>query len=159
MNTPENLIAAVCSSWSKVLPSPYGSGEFTPHDGITFCNEYIQDVCPKFDYQNFKGLLANSIFDVMMKHPNEWTDVPGMVAQQHANVGGLVIAAWQNPNGPHGHVSVVFPGLLGTSDKWKDASVPSLANVGELPYCKIGVGANWCFGDEPKYFLLNSSIS
>lgn len=158
--TPEKLMDAVYSAWSKCLPIPYSAdGIFAPANGVTHCNEYVQLVSAAFDVTDLKGLLANDMYELMRDKTNEWTLVSGEVAQQHANVGALVIAAWFNPEGPHGHVSIVVPGFPAASEKWHDPGCPVLANVGEIQFCKIGITANWAFGQEPSYFVLNSSLA
>jgi hypothetical protein len=159
MSRLSDLMSAVYEAWSKCLPSPYGSGTYAPVNGQTFCNAYVQEVAENvFSYSAFKGLLANDMVGLMAAHTNEWTQVSGQVAQDDANDGAFVVAGWRNPSG-HGHVSIVVPGMPQPSEKWKDPDCPVLANVGELIYCKMGITANWAFGAEPTYFLLNESLS
>lgn len=155
--TPEILLTAVYPAWSKCLPSPFGDGTFSPTDSTTFCNEFVQMVCGSLLYKKFDGMLANEMAQYMANHQNEWTAIAGSVAQIHANVGGLVLAAWINQDGPHGHVDVVIPGIAVESGKWNDVA-PIVANVGGIGLCFIGKGANFAFAQEPRYFCLNSSL-
>ena len=160
MSSPQNLLNKVYPAWSKCLPSPYGSGAYAPGNNgkTTYCNDYVQEVSAGFGYIAFKGLLADDMVAHMKADTREWTSVSGIVAQQHADAGALVIAGYVNPSG-HGHVSIVIPGIPAPSGKWNDPDCPVLANVGELIYCKIGLTANWAFDAEPVYFVLNDSLT
>lgn len=152
------LIETICQAWSRCLPPPQSDGAFYPVGDLTHCNEYVETVLAEYGYLKMAGLMANQMGDYLSLHTDDWLNVDGAVAQSRANEGGIVIAVWKNPTGGHGHVSLVFPGRLGSSGHWKTNSVPKLANVGALEFCRIGIGANWCFHDEPRYFVLKGTI-
>ena len=119
-------------------------------DGTTFCNIFVFDfledsgIIPvglfkggKRDYtlaNDFVGSLQYAIrcqempilgndmnLDVVVK------DVNGSWAQVWANRGEIVVAAWYNSNGTHGHVAIVSPYL---KEPYDSAIGPSIANVG-----------------------------
>ena len=153
-----NLIDAILESWTKCLQPPYGDGTFSPEDGQTDCNRFVNLVCFKMGYEGFAGLLANQIYDKLGKE-RYWSVTDGENAIYYANKGLLVLAAWKNPNPEKsGHVAVVRPGNGGTSAKWgyKTPLVPKVANVGPAKSCRLDRGANWAFGEEPKYFVLKA---
>lgn len=156
------LIEAIANAWTKSLPPPYGTGEYSSAvDGATDCNRYTQDVLRgAANHHKMDGLTANAMVDYMETTTDEFMDVPGDVAQAHANTGGIVIAGWKNPAG-HGHVSVVRPGLAEASGSWgvMDNRVPKLANVGEPAFCRWDRKASFAFGKEriPKYYLLKGT--
>ena len=161
------LVDAICEVFEKSLPG----GELADRDGVTHCNEAVSYVAKKLGYSGFDqirtadpddAILANRMFDLMATDP-EWLQIDGIVAQSHANTGALVVAAWKNPGGVHGHVAVVRPGTLTYSAKWGNQvpqapRIPKVANVGKAEYRYIARGANWAFGDEPAYFVLKATL-
>jgi hypothetical protein len=157
------LIDVVTEGWSKCLPKPYGDESFMPAGDVTHCNQYVHFVATKLGYTKFQPdgkplLMANEMFDLLNTNTDEWISVGSGVAQWHANNGGLVVAAWKNPDGGHCRVSIVFPGELGSSGNWNSDQVPRMANVGPAERCKIGIGANWCFHDVPKFYALKATL-
>lgn len=171
MHSVTRLLDVIVESWTRCLPKPYGDGEFSPKDGSTDCNRHVHQVCSTYagyakfiDQSKASIMLANEMIDTMTAHPEDWMLLPdGKMAQWHTNQGGLVIAAWKNPTGGHGHVCPVFPGSLGTSGKWgigaNDPAVPKVANVGPEERCRLDRGANYAFGEIPRYFLLKQTSS
>jgi hypothetical protein len=153
------LLDAILEGWTRCLLPPYGDGEFTPTDGVTDCNRFVAYVADKMGYKRLADFRANAIHDFIAEPSNGWSKVSSFSAGEYANRGCLVIAAWKNPN-PNlsGHVAIVRPGNLETSSKWKYdiPTVPKVANVGPLERCRIDRAANWAFGDEPSYFVLNT---
>lgn len=161
------LIDAICEVFEKSLPG----GDFAEKDGVTHCNEAVSYVAKKLGYLGFDAvwtanpddaILANRMFDLMAKSP-DWMQIDGIVAQSHANTGALVIAAWKNRAGLHGHVAVVRPGMLTYSSKWgnqppQTPRIPKVVNVGKAEYRFIARGSNWAFGDEPSYFVLKETL-
>lgn len=163
MNT-HKLIDAIMEGWTKCLPYPYGDGTFSSAvDGMTDCNRFVNLVCQLLDYGKFvregqtMPILANEMYDIMLSG-NDWKEVDGKTAQWYANTGALVVAAWKNPTGDHGHVCVVRPGELGDSHYWKSEEVPKVANVSRPELCRIDRGANYAFSEQPKYFALKSMM-
>ncbi len=157
------LIDILTEAWSKCLPKPFGDETFMAVGDTTHCNQYVHYVATKMGYTKFQPdgaagpMMANEICDMLDANTEEWMPVGGGVAQWHANNGALVVASWKNFGG-HGHVSVVFPGELGTSGNWHTDEVPKMANVGPADRSKIGIGANWCFHDIPKFFVLKATL-
>jgi hypothetical protein len=156
---------AITLGWTKSLPHPYGDGSFSSAvDGMTDCNRFVNLVCQAMGYTKFvregqvMPILANDMFDEMSKPEGDWKELDGAKAQWYANTGALVIAAWKNPTGSHGHVCVVRIGELGDSHNWKSEAVPKVANVSRPDLCRIDRGANYAFSEEPKYFGLKATM-
>lgn len=166
-NNVARLIDACCEIFERSLVG----GDLSDANGVTHCNEAVNYVAKAMGYNGFDKLktldptdaiLANQMYDAMASNP-EWMEVDGTVAQAHANNGALVIAAWKNPTGIHGHVAVVRPGQLTHSMKWANqppqpARIPKIVNVGKAECRYIARGANWSFGEEPKYFVLKATL-
>lgn len=152
------LIDVVSEAWRRCLPAPYGDGEFSSaKDGQTDCNRFVQQCLGGFGYHKLDGFTANGIAATLPKSP-DFLAVSGKVAAYHAARGAIVVAAWENKAGPHGHVCIVLPGALVSSGKWKDDDVPKVANVSTPDLCRFSLGANYAFGEEPTYHVLTSSI-
>lgn len=152
------LIDAIIQNWHRCLMPPYGDGEFTPEDGQTDCNRFVNAVAVTLGYKGLEGKRANEIFDFVSESP-DWNKIGSENAVWLANKGFLVIAAWKNPDPEQsGHVAVVRPGEPCTSMKWgyRVPQVPMVANVGPAERCRMDRGANWAFGEEPTYFHLKS---
>ncbi len=163
MNSREKLNDAITMGWTKSMPHPYGDGTFSAaSDGITYCNRFVNLVCEAIGYTKFSRpgalpILANDMYDLMLSG-EDWKEVDGKTAQWYANTGCLVVAAWKNPTGGHGHVCVVRIGELGSSHNWQSEEVPKVANVGRPDLCRIDRGANFAFSEMPKYFALKSMM-
>ena len=140
MPTPEEL--------KLFLEDTIKNPKYIAHDGLTFCNHFVQDVFSHFGYQDFKGLTANQIFDYCEKSENfkEWQ--PLECAHLVARHGILCVAAIKG--NPHGHVAIVFPGIPVLSKKWGQ-EVPLVVSTGKQNGIK---GANWFFGDIPTFFMM-----
>lgn len=165
MSSVAELLDAIMLGWTKSLPHPYGDGTYSAAvDGITDCNRFVNFVCQAMGYDRFvkegqsMPILANEMFDEMSKPGGDWKEVDGSGAQWYANTGALVVAAWKNPDGGHGHVCIVRVGELGNSINWKTDSVPKVANVSRPELCRIDRGANFAFSEEPKYFALKETM-
>lgn len=159
------LMDAICEGWAKCLPPPYGDGEFSAAiDGMTDCNRFVHFVCVQMGYKKFLRpggtipILANEMFDYMVSHQGEWQELLDLSAQWYANQGVIVIAAWKNSDGPHGHVCIVRPGVLGTSEHWNSNQVPKVANVSSPQFCRIDRGANYAFKSRPRYFACKEMV-
>lgn len=156
------LMDAILEAWTHCLIPPYGSGKFTPEDGQTDCNGFVDMVARSWGFTGFRRegakwpMRANEMYDFLTE-AQAWHAVSGDSAQYYANHGYLAIAAWKNPDPEKsGHVAVVRPGTLGTSGKWgyHIPKVPKVANVGPPQGCRIDRGSNWAFDGEPQYFVL-----
>lgn len=146
------LIDAIAQAFMQGLPG----GPWVPQPGVTFCNQAVNYVCVSLGYKKLVGLLANQIFGALQTN-GDWQDVTADAAQYAANQGGLVIAAWKNPDSQqHGHVCVVMPGVLEESDSWKGPA-PKVMNIGETNF--IGKKASYAFSAEriPQFFVLKST--
>lgn len=130
--------------------------KWAPKAGVTHCNEAVNYVCERMGYKKFRGLLANEIFDQLQTN-GDWHDVTPEASQYHANSGALVVVAWKNPAGGHGHVCVVCPGIAEKSESW-GYFAPKVVNIGATNF--IGKRASWAFGPDhrPKFFALKSMI-
>lgn len=156
------LLDVILSAWVKSLEKPYGTGEYSSAiDGATDCNRFVNEVCERFGYNKFNGLLANEMYDKLMTN-GDWIEVLGEAAQYHANQGAVVIAAYKNIMGRHGHVCLVRPGVPEPSASWEitEPKVPKVANVGTPENCRIDRKASFAFSKDkmPKYFALKSMI-
>lgn len=169
-NNIGKLMDAILTAWTKCLPPPYGSGDYSAAvDDVTDCNRFVFDVMAQFGYKklwdskNNWPMRANQM-QAELEINGDWLDVPGSTAQNHANSGALVVAAWKNPvPNKSGHVCIVMPGQCVGSGKWQvpvdKPTVPKVANVGRPSLCRLDRGANYAFGmDQPKYYALKSMI-
>lgn len=139
------LMDAICEAYDMAWREP---GDFAPRDGKTYCNMAVNYVAKKFGYARFEGKLANEMVDIL-NSDRQWIRVTPNEAAECAAAGRLVIAARKDE--PHGHVSVVRPGTLETSAKWKEKA-PKVMNIGKD--CFISKGANYAFRERPEYFSL-----
>lgn len=149
------LLSAVYAAFNQAV-----SGQpWYPVAGQTFCNCAVNFVCNAFGYLKFNvgsvntPIMANAMVSFMSWSP-DWMSIAGDVAQAHANVGALVIAAQSDPAG-HGHVCVVIPGEMQASSHY-GKNVPVVMNVGKDVF--IGKDAAWAFQTEPSYFVLVATI-
>jgi len=143
----------------------------TPQDEReTYCNFFVRDIAIAiFNWDGFRNLMANKMFDYMETHPETWKKLDGTFeyeinkqkalkygpnyegATQYANQGCLVVAAWKNPTGKHGHVCIVAPeNTLIHSNKWGRA-VSIAANVGNSNW--YGKAISYAFTQEPNLYL------
>lgn len=126
--------------------------EYQPSNGMTHCNQFVNEVCQTMGIKSFDGLLANQIIDFMISTPDQWTETAIEKCQFLANQGSLVIAGLKADL--HGHINVICPGKEKTSGRW--GQVPSCANVGKDVF--IGKGINWAFSDMPKFWVWRPSL-
>ena len=125
--------------------------EYVPHNGISHCNQYLNEVCQFLGWKGFDGLLANQIVDLMASSES-WSEVAMEKCQFLANQGTLVVAGLKAE--PHGHVAVICPGKEKSSGRW--GMCPSVANVGKEVF--IGKGLSWAFSIMPKFYALRSTL-
>lgn len=152
MKSLPKLMDAICEAFSYGLPDKDGNpGKWEPTSGITYCNQSVDYVSGAMGFYDFKGLLANQMFD-LMKKSSQWKEVDARGAQALANEGTLVIGAWKNLNG-HGHVTIVRPGELRVSASWGSVA-PKIMNIGEDNF--IDKIASFAFSKEtmPTWFAL-----
>lgn len=151
------LIDVICSEWTRCLKPPLGDGSFSPENGSTKCNLFVQSVLGRFGYTLMAGMTANQMIDHMEKNPEFWVKISSFEAVNCANQGFLVVAGWKNPRYQlPGHVCIVRPGNPTTSKKWNISipAIPMVANVGDLKSCRLDRGANWAFNQQPDYYKL-----
>ena len=138
---------------------------------VTYCNMFVRDILNDIfgTWPGFDDLLANQMFDYMEGHPETWKKLDGTFeyeinkqkvrkygpdygkATEMAAQGCLVIAAWKNPAGVHGHVCIVPPeNTLIYSNKWGRA-VSMAANVGSSNW--YGKAISFAFIQEPNLYL------
>jgi hypothetical protein len=113
-------------------------------DGSTRCNIFVRDLVNSLLNGTQADLagLANDQFDALSKSGN-WHAM-GLVAnpeqmllkaQDLANDGVLVIAAYKNPTAAKsGHIALVVPGVPTMSGNWK-IKVPMIAQAGPKGPC------------------------
>lgn len=68
------------------------------------------------------------------------TEISPQKAQQLANQGYTVVAAWENPTGDSGHLATVRPGKI-----FDETTGPMLNNIGKKNTTKV-IGTNGAFG-------------
>lgn len=129
---------------------------------VTHCNEAVNLIAMKMGYDKFDrrsatkpwgALDADQMYDVMSNPTSGWRVLPhAQAAQEAANWGNLVVAAYKNDAG-HGHVCVVVPGLLEPSSTWGSLA-PKVMNIGKDVF--MGKKASFAFGkaEMPVYFTL-----
>lgn len=94
---------------------------YEPRDGSTFCNTFASDVMLAMGRELPWG-RANEIAAWLEGGGDSWIPVSMYGAQDAANAGQPVLAAWSNPSGP-GHLAVVRPGSV-------SAHGPTIAQAG-----------------------------
>lgn len=156
---PAKLMMAVYGAYNQAIPQPDGSrGKWQPimSNGQlveTFCNEAIQFVAQHAEgYHGFDGLRANAIYDVCVD-TKDFYEIDPSQAQVYACQGMFVLAAWKNPDKDgHGHVCVIIPGELFSSESWNDIC-PIVMNIGKDVF--IGKPASFAFSkaNKPRYFI------
>lgn len=144
------LLRSACIEAIKLFPPT--------STGVTFCNRGVHYIASRLGYLGFaskyenQALLANQIVSKFKNGDPDWARVQAQAAQDLANSGNLVIAGAHGEE--HGHVAAVYPGgVCVKSGKW-NGLCPTVANVGKENGVK---GANWCFSDEPGYWVLIDS--
>lgn len=100
------------------------------------------------------GDLKGKANDIAMnlRSSSDWKRVSSEEAQELANQGSLVVAAWHNPNGS-GHVATVRPeGLPG--DNPNPGRGPLLNDIGQRNAVRY---ENWAFrtGSDVRYYTPN----
>lgn len=147
------LIDAICEAYDAYHVPKDVDGK----PGLeTFCNLAVNYVCSRMGYEKFKGMVANQIVDYMKRKPEEWEPVKMADAQAFANDGRLLLAGAQEA--PHGHVTVLRPGIEEYSGKWS-AKVPKTVDVGGGS--EIGKSLAYAFGGPkpPEIWMLRHAPS
>jgi hypothetical protein len=104
-----------------------------PKNGVTYCNIAVQTIAAQMGCDEFSGLMADEIYQVMATNVSgKWKGVDASDAAIWALSNGLSIASLpsQRLGESHGHVAVVYPVGQQYSPSF-DADVPMLANVGK----------------------------
>lgn len=167
-NKVPKLIDVILTAWTKSLHPPYGTGEYSSIlDGMTDCNRFVYEVLANYGYKKFwdekekRPILANQMFDLLVSN-GDWIEVSGDIAQFHANTGALVVAAWKNPSGEHGHVCMVRPGIAEASSTWgvTEPMIPKVANVSRPYLCRADRKASFAFSinSMPSYFVKKDMV-
>ena len=150
------LLSAIYAAYNQAT---LGQPWYPKPDGTTFCNDAFNFICNAVGYTKFNApdvahpVMADPMIS-FMKTSNDWMNIDGNVAQQHANEGSLVAATLYNSSG-HGHVCTVIPGEM----MWAGhlaKNVPVVMNIGKDVF--IGKEAGYAFTEEPLYFVLCSTI-
>lgn len=130
----------------------YSRPEYAPKEGVTHCNQFVNEVCSTMGFTGFEGMMANKISTEIAKNP-QWSEETSFDrCQDLANGGALILATYIEQ--PHGHVNVICPGKIKTSGRW--GNVPSCANVGKENF--IGKGINWAFSNKPKFWIWRQTL-
>lgn len=133
------------------IHSAYNHPEYAPQEGVTHCNQFVNEVCSTLGFKELDGKLANDIV-LILSNSLSWSSLGMDQCQELANAGSLVVAGMQED--AHGHVNIICPGKLKASGRW--GPVPSCANVGKENF--IGKGINWAFSSMPKFWVLRSTL-
>ena len=106
---------------------------FKPNNGVTHCNEAVNQVAVAVGCSEFVGLMADEIYQTILTNASgKWAKVDGSDAAIWSLSNGLAIAGLpsQRLGEAHGHVAVVAPfGMLGSESLGLD--VPVVCNVGK----------------------------
>jgi hypothetical protein len=123
-------------------------------DGVkeTFCNQAVDYVCRRMDYNLLNGMVANQMVDFISRS-TDWSPVTVAAAQGYANEGRLLIAGAAAD--PHGHVVIVRPGIEDWSPKW-GMKVPKVSHVGKKSL--IGKHLGHAFVDVPEIWMLRENV-
>lgn len=140
--------------WLSLLDAihtAYSHPEYAPSEGVTHCNQFVNEVCTILGFREFDGKVANEIVDLLNQHP-KWSVIEMERCQELANGGSLVIAGIKEE--VHGHVNIISPGKVKSSGRWGD--VPSCANIGKDNF--IGKGINWAFSVKPTFWVWRQTL-
>lgn len=115
----------------------------------TCCNYYLREVLAAMGCV-IPRMKANAHGDWFMKAQatTSWTQVRPWVAREMARAGFPVVALWENPNGPHGHVAIVVPSR---DELDRDTTHISQAGLSNFEYGRLTDG----FGTRPVTFYVH----
>ena len=106
---------------------------FQPKNGVTHCNQAVNQVASAVGCLEFVGLMADEIYQTMVTNASgKWAKLDGSDASIWALSNGLAIAAMSSAQlgEAHGHVAILYPlGMQESGSLGHD--VPMLANVGK----------------------------
>lgn len=128
------------------IHAAYSHPEYAPAEGVTHCNQFVNEVCSTVGFKDLNGKMANEIIDCVSTH-SQWSEIEMERCQELANGGSLIVAGIKES--VHGHVNIICPGKEKSSGRW--GAVPSVANVGKENF--IGRGVNWSFSVKPKFWV------
>ena len=120
-----DILKAACDA-ARINP------KFQPQDGTTFCNLNTDAVASALGVVELHGLMADEIYAKMAANvTGHWAKVLGSIAAQHAQAGGLAIAAMSSGmlGESHGHVAPLYPEQMEFSGSL-NRYVPMVSNVG-----------------------------
>ena len=127
---------------------------FQPKNGVTHCNQAVNQVASAVGCLEFVGLMADEIYQTMVTNASgKWAKLGGSDATIWALSNGLAIAAMpsQRLGEAHGHVAVIYPqGMEGSASLGHD--VPLVANVGKTVGVMKSSGAFPVAKGEADYF-------
>lgn len=133
------------------IHAAYSHPEYAPKEGVTHCNQFVNEVCTTMGFKELDGKMANDIVAILSKHP-QWSEITIDRCQELANGGSLIVAGLQED--AHGHVNVICPGKEKSSGRW--GQVPSVANIGKENF--IGKGVNWAFSSTPRFWVWRQTL-
>ena len=125
-------------------PAYLPSGRRGTSSRVTHCNQFAQAAMRQMGVP-IPGGNANSMNRAFNRGENGWRRASPAEAQRMANSGHAAVASWANPNGVHGHIAVVRPGVLGDGG-------PRIAQAGGTNFndgsARRGFGRH-----TPQYFV------
>ena len=130
---------------------------FRPVGGVTHCNEAVNSIAVSMGCNEFVGLMADEIYQVMLTNASgKWAKVDPSDASIWALSNGLAIAGLpsQRLGEDHGHVAVCYP--LGQQFSGSfNTDVPMVANVGKTVGVMKSSGAFPVAKGMPDFFTWN----
>lgn len=158
----QKLAALVDARRSEFAPYTDANGKTR-----TRCNLFVAMAAREvYGCEDFADMQANQIHDFLAGRPRD--DAHWEVAlrspyddevlsqafercAKEADQGKLVVVAWKNVDGEHGHVALVHPGATVQSGKWK-MKVPKIAQAGTTVFTDQSLAEG--FGPDKKAALL-----
>ena len=113
------------------------------------------------------GKRANEMYDQMNSSGN-FEEIDPSEAQETANDGDVVIAAWKNPSGSSGHVAMVVPGEAGKTGTWEGKPARTIGGMPRVMDTGSGLRTknqtiNFSFGRDKqssvKFFKYKPALS
>ena len=134
---------------------------FQPTSELTFCNKFVskivKDILGDEEAKVVDGKSANQQFEALEKS-KAWKAVAITQdslsdAHKSANKGTIVLAAYKDPAGGHGHIAVVVPAdALEKSGKW-GLKLPFIGQAGKTVFPKKKLSYGFSAAKKPKMKL------